>query len=240
MTDIEYLKKYLDENKLEEGIDRLKNGEPIQYIIGNVDFYGYLFDVNKNVLIPRFETEELVSETIKYISKYFDKNIDILDIGTGSGCIAITLSKKINANIDAIDISEKALEVAKENGRKNNSNVKFFKSDIYSNITKKYDVIISNPPYIELNEPIMEIVKENEPHIALYGGKDGLDFYRIILSEAKKYLKEKSIIALEIGSNQGEKIKELALQFFKDSIIILKNDYNNLNRYVYILNGIKE
>lgn len=240
MTDIEYLKKYLDENKLEEGIDRLKNGEPIQYIIGNVDFYGYLFDVNKNVLIPRFETEELVSETIKYISKYFDKNIDILDIGTGSGCIAITLSKKINANIDAIDISEKALEVAKENGRKNNSNVKFFKSDIYSNITKKYDVIISNPPYIELNEPIMEIVKENEPHIALYGGKDGLDFYRIILSEAKKYLKEKSIVALEIGSNQGEKIKELALQFFKDSIIILKNDYNNLNRYVYILNGIKE
>lgn len=240
MNDIEYLKKYLDESKLEEGIERLKNGEPIQYIIGNVDFYGYLFDVNKNVLIPRFETEELVSETIKYINKYFDKNIDILDIGTGSGCIAVTLSKKINANIDAIDISEKALEVAIDNGKKNNSNVNFFKSDIYSNVTKKYDVIISNPPYIELNEPIMKIVKENEPHIALYGGKDGLDFYRIILSEAKKHLKEKSIIALEIGSNQGEKIKELALQFFKDSIIILKNDYNNLNRYVYILNGIKE
>ena len=240
MTDIEYLKKYLDKNELNEGIKRLKNGEPVQYIVGNVDFYGYIFDVNKNVLIPRFETEELVSETLKYINKYFNNKIDILDIGTGSGCIAITLSKKIEADIDAIDISEKALEVAKKNSQKSKTNINFFKSDIFSNVNKKYDVIISNPPYIEKDEQIMEIVKNNEPSIALYGGEDGLDFYRIILSEAFKYLKDKSIIALEIGSNQGEKIKALALNYFKDSIIILKNDYNNLNRYVFILNGIRE
>lgn len=240
MTDIEYLKKYLDKEKLDDGIKRLENGEPVQYIVGNVDFYGYIFEVNKNVLIPRFETEVLVSDTIKYINKYFYEKIDILDIGTGSGCIAITLSKKVNANIDAVDISEKALEVAKINSQKNNSRINLFKSDIFSNIDKKYDVIISNPPYIELNEKIMDIVKNNEPNIALYGGIDGLDFYRVILKEAKKYLKEKSIIALEIGSNQSEKVKSIALNYFKNAKIILKNDYNNLNRYVYILNGIEE
>lgn len=237
MTDIEYLNKYLDKDKLEKGLQRLKQGEPVQYIVGNVDFYGLIFDVDQNVLIPRFETEELVYETIKYIKKYFDKKVDILDIGTGSGCIAITLDKKINANIDAIDISTKALEIAKKNGLKNTSNVNFFVSDIYSNVDKKYDVIISNPPYIEEDEKIMDIVKNNEPATALYGGKDGLYFYDKILKDALKYLNKKNIIAFEIGANQSEKIKAMAFKYLDNPQVIVKKDYNNLDRYLFIINS---
>ena len=118
MTDIDYLKKYLSSDKLDEGIERLKNKEPVQYIVGNVNFYGNLIKVNKNVLIPRFETEELVEYTINYIKKIFNKKISIVDLGTGSGCIAITLKKEIASNITAIDISSEALEVARENAKK--------------------------------------------------------------------------------------------------------------------------
>lgn len=240
MTDIEYLEKYLDRNNLEDGIKRLKRGEPVQYIVGNIDFYGLLFDIDKNVLIPRFETEELVGQTIQYVKKRFQSRIDILDIGTGSGCIAITLEKKLNANVDAIDISTSALKVAEKNKIKNNSNVHFFESDIYSNVVKKYDLIISNPPYIGNNEEIMEIVKNNEPSIALYGGDDGLYFYRKILKEAKKYLKEKSMIALEIGSFQEMEIRKIIDLYFPKSIVISKKDYNQLDRYIFIFNEIEE
>ena len=115
MKDIEYLKKYFKGN-IEEAITRLNNGEPVQYIVGNVDFYKSNFIVNKNVLIPRFETEELVLNTINFIKKNFNKKIKILDIGTGSGAIAISLKKEINSEVYATDISKEALEVAKENG----------------------------------------------------------------------------------------------------------------------------
>ena len=118
--DIEYLKKYLSRDKYDKGIKLLEQGIPVQYIVGNVDFYGNTISVNKNVLIPRFETELLVEKTIKYINKYFDKKVDILDIGTGSGCIAITLNKEITSNVDAVDISEGALNVAIENNKLNN------------------------------------------------------------------------------------------------------------------------
>ena len=116
MTDIEYLKKYYN-GDIEEAIDKLNNGIPVQYIVGNVDFYGNIIKVNENVLIPRFETEELVNKTIDYIKSNFNKKVDIVDIGTGSGCIAITLKKEIDCNVDAVDISSGALEVAKENAR---------------------------------------------------------------------------------------------------------------------------
>ena len=125
MTDIEYLKKYLPEDKLEEGLKRLEKGEPVQYIVGNVDFYGLIFNVNPCVLIPRFETEELVSKTIEYIKRYFNYPIKVVDLGTGSGCIAVTLKHKLGNSIDmsAVDISKDALEVAKENARNNNADI---------------------------------------------------------------------------------------------------------------------
>ncbi len=235
--DIEYIKKYLHkENNLEEALLRLKNGEPPQYIVGDVNFYGNIIKVNKNVLIPRRETEELVEKTSEYIKKYFqDKNISILDIGTGSGCIPITLKKLFpNTNIDAVDISDKALEVAVDNAKVNNTQINFYKSDIFSNVKNKYEVIISNPPYIRKEEKIMDIVKNNEPHIALFAEDNGLYFYKEILKEASNYLKEKSIIAFEIGEEQGQDITNVAKQYFPKSKIVLEQDLQHLDRFIFI------
>lgn len=235
-NNIEYLKKYLKDKTLDEGIELLNKGIPVQYIVGNVDFYGYNFKVNENVLIPRFETEEIVEKTIKYINKYLDKKVDILDLGTGSGCIAITLKKELDCNVDAVDISPKALEIAKLNAKNNNVDITFYQGDMLNPINKKYDVIISNPPYIAYNEEIMEIVKNNEPHTALYAEDNGLKYYKDIISNANKYLKEKSIIAFEIGEKQGKLILEYAKKYFKDSIITVEKDMQNRDRFVFIIN----
>lgn len=236
MTDIDYLKKYLSSDKLDEGIERLKNKEPVQYIVGNVNFYGNLIKVNKNVLIPRFETEELVEYTINYIKKIFNKKISIVDLGTGSGCIAITLKKEIASNITAIDISSEALEVARENAKKNEVEIKFIKNNMLDNISDKFDVIISNPPYIDKNEEIMEIVKNNEPHLALYADNEGLYYYEKILKQAKNNLNDKFIIAFEIGYKQGEKIKKIAKENYPNADIILKKDLQGKDRFIFVIN----
>jgi len=234
MDDLEYLKKYLDSSKLEEGIKRLDNNEPVQYIVGNVDFYGNLLEINNNVLIPRFETEELVEKTIKYIKEYFSYPIDIVDVGTGSGCIALTLKMKTNSNVDAVDISSKALEVAKKNILKYNLDINLYEGNMLEPLEKKYDLIISNPPYIAYNEEIMDIVKNNEPNMALYADNDGLYFYFEIIKNSKKYLKNKSIIAFEIGQTQGLRIKECALNYFPNSVIKIEKDINKNDRFVFI------
>ncbi len=236
MTDIEYLKKYLPSDELEEGIKKLKKGIPVQYIVGNVDFYGYKINVNKNVLIPRFETEQLVSITIDYINKMFDKKINILDIGTGSGCISIALKKKLNADVTAIDISDEALEVAINNAKENDCEINFIKSDLFNNVHDKYDVIISNPPYISYDEEIMDIVKNNEPHIALYAEDNGLYFYEQIISKCSSYLKEKSIIAFEIGYTQASAISKIAKIYFPTSKIIVEKDLQGKDRFLFIIN----
>ena len=239
MNDIDYLKKYLDEENLNEGIERLKNGEPVQYIIGNVDFFDLNFNVNKNVLIPRFETEELVDRLIKYINNYFKEDINILDIGTGSGCIAITLKSKLKkSDVTASDISDKALKVAEENAKKNNADVNFIKSDVFENIEGNYDVIVSNPPYIAYDEEIMEIVKNNEPHNALYADNNGLYFYEEILKNASKYLNQRNIIAFEIGEKQGEEIKQIALKYFPNSKVSVEKDLQNRDRFVFVFNNL--
>lgn len=238
MKEKEYLNKYLDKELLPEGIKRLDNGEPVQYIVGNVDFYKYNFIVNKNVLIPRFETELLIEKTLNYINKYFNKNIDIVDLGTGSGCIAITLSKELNISVDAVDISEKALEVANINNIKNESNVNFYLGNMLEPLNKKYDVIISNPPYISRNEEIMDIVKNNEPELALYADNEGLYYYEKIIKEASNYLKDKYLIAFEIGYKQAEKIKEYALTYL-DGEVFIEQDYSGKDRFVFIIKKIK-
>jgi len=238
MEEIEYLKKYLHNNQsLEEAIERYHNGEPLQYIVGDTDFYGYTFKVNKNTLIPRPETEELVEKIFNYIKKYFNNdNLNILDIGTGSGCIAITLNKLLNnSNVVGVDISKEALLVAKENNKINETNVNFIESDLYKNVTGKYDVIISNPPYIREDEKIMDIVKNNEPHIALYAKDNGLYFYKEIIKEASKYLKDKFIIAFEIGEEQGEDVTKITKEYFSDKKIILEKDLRQFDRFVFII-----
>lgn len=238
--EVEYLKKYLPKDKLEEGLKQLEQGLPVQYIVGEVDFFDNIIKVNKDVLIPRFETELLVEKTINYINKYFNKETSILDIGTGSGCIAITLSKKTNSKVTAIDISDKALEVAKTNSKLNNTNINFIKSDIFSNIKDKYDIIISNPPYIRYDEEIMDIVKNNEPHLALYADNNGLYYYEKILKECSKYLNKNYLIAFEIGKDQANDIEKIANTYLKDINISVEKDYSNLDRFIFITNIKKQ
>ena len=213
MSPLEYLKKYLPPELLEDGIKKMESGIPLQYIVGNVDFYGLNFIVNENVLIPRFETELLVEKTISYINKYFTNDLKIVDLGTGSGCIAITLSKKLNVRVDAVDISASALEVAKKNNIINNTNVNFYLGNMLEPLSKKYDVIISNPPYIAYDEEIMDIVKNNEPGIALYADNNGLYYYEEIIKNCKNYLNENGLLAFEIGYMQASSIKKLAKKY---------------------------
>jgi len=239
MTEEEYIKKYLHpEDNLEEALKRLEKGEPVQYIVGDTDFYGNLIKVNKDVLIPRPETEELVEKTYNYINKYFpNKELDILDIGTGSGCIPIALKKLIpSSNLTGVDISEKALKVAEENKIINNVSITFLQSDILKNVNGKYDVIISNPPYIREDEEIMDIVRNNEPHLALYAKDNGLFFYKEILKNAHKYLNDKFIIAFEIGEEQGNDIVKISKKYFPASKVLLEQDLKHLNRFVFIIN----
>ena len=238
MNELEYLKKYLHkEDNLDEAIKRLEQGEPVQYIIGDVDFYGNIIKVNKNVLIPRRETEELVEKTTAYIKKYLNTNIKVLDIGTGSGCIPIAFKKLIpELNISAVDISEKALEVATENAKSNNAEITFIKSDVFENINEKYDCIISNPPYIRNDEKIMDIVKNNEPHIALFAEDNGLYFYKKIINESDKYLNKKFIVAFEIGEEQGNDIIDIAKEKYPNAKILLEKDMQHLDRFIFIIN----
>jgi len=239
MNDIEYLRKYLKDKDLDTALKELESGIPVQYIVGNTNFYGYGFKVNRNTLIPRFETELLVEKTYNYIKKYFNKdNIKILDIGTGSGCIAITLNKLLNScDITGIDISSEALEVAKENNISNNTNVKFIESDIFSNVSDKYDVIISNPPYISYDDiEVMDIVKNNEPHLALYAKDNGLYFYDKIIKDSSKYLNDKFIMAFEIGYKQGKDITKIVNKYYKDINMSVEKDYSGRDRFVFIWN----
>lgn len=216
-------------------IMQINNNIPIQYVIGNVDFFGNKFIVNPNVLIPRFETEELVENTIMYIKKYFNYPVRILDMGCGSGAIGLTLKDKLPmSNVSLLDISKEALKVSKENAKQLNLDVSFIESNMWENVNEKYDVIISNPPYIRNDEVIEDIVKNNEPNIALYGGIDGLDFYRIIRKECLNHVNNKFLIALEIGDMQKEDVVNL----FSDIpgvIIETKKDLQKRDRMVFII-----
>ena len=235
--DIAYLRKYYQGNDIDNAIKRLQNGEPIQYIIGDVNFYGNTIKVNKNVLIPRFETELLVDKTIKKIKKYFSNNkIDILDLGTGSGCIAVSLKKELNSNIDALDISSKAINLAKENAKLNNADINFITEDMTTYKEKKYDLIISNPPYIKEDEKIMDIVKNNEPHLALYAKDNGIYFYKKIIDNIPYITKDKYLISFEIGYTESTDIVDYANKNLKDINISVEKDYNNLDRFIFITN----
>ena len=236
MNNIEYLKKYY-KGDIKEATKRLNNNVPVQYIVGNVDFYGYIFDVNKNVLIPRRETEELTEKVLKRIQE-FTKPV-IIDVGTGSGAIAVALSKKLDTHVYASDISNDALEVAKKNSFNNEANVSFLQGDMLEPYIKnniKVDVIVSNPPYIKENEVIEDVVKNNEPHLALYAKNDGLEFYESILKNAKKVLNDKFLIAFEIGESQANDVKDLAKKYLNDVIVEIEKDLSDKDRFVFVYN----
>ena len=228
------------EDKYKESILALEEGKPLQYVLGKVNFYGIEYHINSNVLIPRFETEELVEKTIEYINKNWNQPVDIIDLGCGSGIIGLTLEQKVNTNsVDLVDISKEALEVTKQNKERLHSKANLIENDFLEGNQKQYDVIISNPPYIKINEEIEEIVKNNEPHIALYAGDKGLDCYDKILKNIKKNMKERCLIAFEIGFDQKEDIVKLVNHYLQNVKIETKQDLSGRDRMLFILQNIE-
>ena len=219
-VDDSYLIIHNDENQDKEietkfinCINELIEGKPLQYITHHQEFMNLDFYVDENVLIPQPDTEVLVLQTINIIKQYENRNIKVLDLCTGSGAIAISTAKAFEnqaVQVYASDISDKALEVAKKNSKKNDVQINFINSNMFESIKEKFDIIVSNPPYIE-TKVINKLSKDvqSEPYIALDGGEDGLEFYKIIASEYEKYLNDNGTLLLEIGYNQKQSVTEL-------------------------------
>lgn len=203
-------------------------GMPITKIFKRAYFYGLEFDITNDVLSPRQETELLVSEALKRIKT----GDNVLDLCTGSGCIAVAIAKNSNANVWASDVSKKALKIAKKNAKKHNANVEFVQSNLFENINKKFDIIVSNPPYIETKtiDTLSVEVKKYDPILALDGGEDGLDFYKKIIESLPNYLNENGTILFEIGFNQAESVKKLLKQNSFEAICL--KDYENKDRII--------
>lgn len=218
-------------DKINKVVTERISGRPLWYCIGDTDFYGYNIKVDERVLIPRPETELLVERALKYINE----DSKVLDLCTGSGAIAIAIQKQSGATVTAIDVSADALKLAKENATLNNSQIEFIESDMFAGISegkdRKFDVIISNPPYIKSKDifTLQNEVKDFEPTLALDGGEDGYDFYRIIAKVVKNYLNENGILFLECGEGQAKDISLMLKDF--NSVEIIK-DYENIDRIV--------
>ena len=213
-------------------VDRRKKHEPLQHIIGEQEFMGLVFKVNKQVLIPRQDTEILVEEVLRFVHD----GMDILDMCTGSGCILLSLLHYTNnCSGTGADISEEALAVAANNGsRLEVQNAEFVRSDLFENIVKKYDIIVSNPPYIKTEQidDLMEEVKDYEPIGALDGHEDGLYFYKRIIMQAKDYLNGGGFLFFEIGCEQAVEVSELMKNAGYENVTVVK-DFADLDRVVY-------
>lgn len=202
---------------------------PLQHIIGSQEFMGFEFFVNEHVLIPRQDTEVLVEEVVKIA-----EGKRVLDVCTGSGCIILSLCKLCHlSKAVGVDLSPEALQVARENGKRLECDVTFLESDLFTEVTGTYDIIVSNPPYIETHviEGLMEEVREHEPRMALDGGADGLRFYRSIVEQSVEYLADDGYLCFEIGYNQGEDVRSLMEQRGFDQCRIIK-DLAGLDRVV--------
>lgn len=225
-------------SKLNKIIKKINKGYPVQYAIGNVNFFGYEIMVNKNVLIPRFETEQLIEETLKFVVN--NKRLNILDLGTGSGCISIALKKQLpNSNITAIDKSKRALRIALKNAYLNSVEINFLNQNIIKKVEGKFDLIISNPPYISKKEKIMESVKKYEPHMALFAKNNGLYFYEKTLKIYKDSLTKRGVIAFEIGSSQKDEIIKLIIKIMPGKDYKCLKDYSEKDRFIFIFNDNK-
>lgn len=213
--------------------DRRAKGESVDNIFGFTEFYGLRFDVNKKVLTPRMETELLVEQVLKAEKNF--KNATILDLGTGSGAIAIAVAKNCDATVTAIDVSKAALAVAEQNAKKNGVKVEFLHSNLFQDLKRKrkFDIIVSNPPYIpsSILPKLDKNVRECDPALALDGGEDGLDFYREIISKAGKRLNSNGIIFFEVGKGQASDVRKLLRENGFEEIKTTK-DYNKIERIV--------
>lgn len=231
----------ISENKVNEYkqyINRIITGEPIQYITNHQEFMKLDFYVDKNVLIPRADTETLVEEVISKCINNEKEEIKVLDMCTGSGIIGISIAKYIkNTSVTCIDISDEALEIAKKNATINEiSNIKFIKSNMFeklSNTSEQFDIIVSNPPYIKTGIiSLLDKEVQKEPKTALDGGEDGLNFYKIISENAYKYLKKDGYLAIEIGYDQKEEVVSLLKNTKKYNEIYNKKDLCGNDRVV--------
>ena len=225
-----------DEEKqfVEEIYNKLEAHIPAQYIIGHAKFFGMQLKVDERVLIPRPETEELVEHIL---SENLKKNLKVLDIGTGSGAIALALAKnRPDWSVTATDISHDALDIAEENAKENSADLIFIKSDCFSEISSKYDIIVSNPPYISRSDE-SEVglnVLHSEPHLALFADEDGLAIYRRIAEESKDYLNDGGKIYLEISYKQGQSVPALFKENFPDKRVRTLQDQFGQDRMVII------
>lgn len=215
-------------------------GHPVQYIKGVETFFGRDFIVNENVLIPRYETEELVENILYHIDDYFpsEGSLDLVDVGTGSGAIAISLkAEEPRLNVIATDISQEALVVAQQNAGNLDTDITFMQGDMLAPLIEnnlKFDIFVSNPPYIPQDQQIEAMVKDNEPHVALFGGKDGLYFYRQIFASVKQVLKERAILAFEMGFDQKEDMEKEVKHYFPDCPFKILKDMNGKDRMLFI------
>ncbi len=229
-----------------EDLERYLNGEPVQYIKGKEYFFSREFFVNEDVLIPRYETEELVEQTLYRMDDYFKdyKQIDLCDVGTGSGAIAISLDlEEPKTYTVATDISEKALAVAQKNNDALGAHVTFYQGDMLAPLIDrgiKVDVFISNPPYIPQEQKIDPMVKDNEPHVALFGGDDGLYFYRKIFKDVHKVLKDRALLGFEMGFDQRELMEEAIHEYFGDEPHEIIKDMNGKDRMLFIYHNLEK
>ncbi len=245
-------------NKLDDEIDQkiiekyqtlikeYLDGRPLQYILGYDIFFGYEIKVNEDVLIPRFETEELVENILYHIDDYFSdySQIDLVDIGCGSGAIALALDlEEAKTKVYASDISDKALKIAQENNELLKANVTFIQGDLLQPLIDnkiKVDILVSNPPYIPDQENVDSLVVDNEPHLALFGGKEGIDFYVRIFKDAHKVLKEKALLAFEIGYLQKPLLIEAIKEHFNDVEYEVIKDLSGKDRMLFIYYNLKK
>ncbi|HFI0467305.1 TPA: peptide chain release factor N(5)-glutamine methyltransferase [Streptococcus suis] len=227
-----------DKEEIEAIFQQLSQHRPVQYIIGKADFHGLEFAVDERVLIPRPETEELVDLILQENSR---ADLRILDIGTGSGAIAISLAKaRPDWEVVAVDISKDALAVAQENARTNQVSVHFLESDVLQAVTGRFDIIVSNPPYISPDDTdeVGLNVLTSEPHLALFAEEDGMAIYRQIAEQARAFLKEDGKLYFEIGYKQGQTLTDLlALHFPKKRIRVLKDQFGQDRKVVADDNG---
>ena len=223
-------------DNLEEVIAKVDEGYPIAYLIGDVSFYGYPFKVNENVLIPRFETETLIEKTIKLIKSLNLENSNLIDLGTGSGVIAITLKKEISSlNITAIDKSKEALKVAIENSKLNNVNVDFQNQDIFNyELPENISIVISNPPYIEEDSNYNQNVLYEPKEAIFVSNTNPLIYYEQILKMAKEKITKKHLIAFEIDEDHKEDMHKLCKKYFPSNNIVIEKDLAGKNRYAFI------
>ena len=216
----------------------IKEDVPLSHLVGFEYFYDRKFKVTKDVLSPRMETEELIYKVIEYVKANNKNNLKILDLCTGSGIIAITLKKEldqISIDVVASDISEEAIEVAKENAQYHDTDVRFIQSDIFNNIDDKFDIIVSNPPYIDRKDEVtmQDNVLKYDPHLALFAEEEGMFFYRKIIEQAKDYLKENGVMFFEIGYDQRDKIINLSEK--NDYLAQVYKDINNRDRMAFLV-----